>query len=159
MIVAALIGSALIGQGQVAAQPASKGRTYLSVDPGPAFSTKSQAGAPVLSAITARYGVTMPDGRKVDIQPEFHFTAPLGNAVVLRRVMVETDSAFRPSDMRDAPVHVPPEIQKQGAVIRGGWPCGGGRYHVTLLAWLEDATGQHSNALRYTIHCNELLLN
>jgi hypothetical protein len=34
----------------------------------------------------------------------------------------------------------------------------GGRYHVTLRAFLEDAQGKRGNAIQYTIHCHVLLM-
>ena len=133
-----------------------KGSTYLSVE-GPRGD--GAAGAPILKSITAKYDVMMRNGMRVDIQPEFHFVAPHGDAVRLRRALVETDSDVKASDIRDAPIRIAPGQQVKGAVIKGGWPCGQGHYHVTLLAWLEDVQGRRGNALQYTIHCNELLMN
>jgi hypothetical protein len=71
---------------------------------------------------------------------------------------VETDSAITQAGIRDAPLNIPPALQRAGATIKGGWPCGPGRYHVTLRAFLEDALGNRGNAIQYTIHCHELLM-
>lgn len=139
-----------------AAAPDMRGKTYLTLD-GPA-GNKPAAGTPVLKSITARYDVVMRNGRRVDVMPEFHFVAPRGNAVLLRRTMVETDSAITATEIRSAPVKIPAAQQMAGATITGGWPCGPGRYHVTLRAWLEDANGNKGNALQYTIHCHELVM-
>lgn len=138
------------------AAPVQKGRTYLSVE-GP-VGAPGKPGTPVLKSITARYGVIMRNGQRADVMPEFHFVAPKGNAVRLHRELSETDSAIGPDNIRGAPVDIPAAKQMAGATITGGWPCGPGRYHVTLRAWLEDADGNRGNALQYTIHCNELVM-
>jgi hypothetical protein len=138
------------------AAPALSGKTYLSVE-GPTGKS-GMAGAPVLQSITALYDVTTKSGRRVDIMPQFHFMAPNGNAVLLHRELMETDSAITQAGIRDAPIAIPADQQRAGAVVRGGWPCGPGRYHVTLRAWLEDAAGKRGNAIQYTIHCHELLM-
>jgi hypothetical protein len=134
----------------------ARGRTYLSVD-GPA-GPKPKPGTPHLDAITAEYDVMMKNGMKVDIMPEFHFRAPKGNAVILHRELVETDSAMTANGIRNARIAIPAVRQMAGSTIKGGWPCGPGRYHVTLQAWLEDAQGNRGNTLKYTIHCHEQLI-
>lgn len=133
-----------------------QGKTYLTVE-GPT-GTPAAIGTPVLQSITALYDVIMPDGFRVDVQPQFHFVAPKGNAVFLHRELMETDSAITAAGIVGAKVSTPAEQQMAGAVIRGGWPCGPGHYHVSLRAWLEDADGNRGNALQYTIHCHELVM-
>jgi hypothetical protein len=133
-----------------------RGRTYLTVEG--AVGKKPLSGTPVLKAITARYGVLRKNGMRVDVMPEFHFVAPKGNAVRLHRELVETDSAITAASIRGATIRIPGGQQMVGATISGGWPCGPGRYHVTLRAWLEDTMGNSGNVLQYTIHCNELVM-
>ena len=138
------------------AAPDMRGRTFLSVE-GPT-GKPGKAGAPVLKSITAIYDAKLRNGMHVDVMPQFHFVAPNGNAVRLHRELVETDSAITQADIQSAPVDIAPALQRAGATIKGGWPCGPGRYHVTLRAYLEDAAGNHGNAIQYTIHCHELLM-
>ena len=92
------------------------------------------------------------------MMPQFHFVAPNGNAVLLHRELVETDSAISQAGIRNARISIPAALQRAGTTINGGWLCGPGRYHVTLRAFLEDAHGNRGNALQYTIHCHELLM-
>jgi hypothetical protein len=138
------------------AAPDLRGRTFLSVE-GP-VGKPAKTGTPMLKSITALYDTTMRNGVHVDVMPQFHFIAANGDAVLLHRELVETDSAITPAGIRNAPIAIPPAQQRAGAIISGGWPCGPGRYHVTLRAFLEDARGNRGNAIQYTIHCHELLM-
>ena len=146
----------LLGFGSAHAAAASKGSSYFTFD-GP-VGPPGKPGTPVLQSITAEYNVVNRNGRHVDVRPNFHFIAPMGNAVELHRQLLETDSALPNTNIRSEPIHIPADLQRQGAVVRGGWPCGKSTYHVTLKVWLEDANGNSGNALKYTIHCNEQLL-
>jgi hypothetical protein len=132
-----------------------RGRTYLTVEG--AIGEKPLSGTPVLKAITARYDVIQ-NGTRFDVMPEFHFMASKGNAVRLHRELMETDSAITAANILGATITIPAAQQMVGATISGGWPCGPGRYHVTLRAWLEDTMGNRGNILQYTIHCNELVM-
>jgi hypothetical protein len=138
------------------AAPDMRGRTFLTVEG--ATGKPGKPGAPVLQSITALYDATLRNGMRVDVMPQFHFVAPGGNAVMLHRELVETDSAITQAGIRNAPIAIPAAQQRAGAVIKGGWTCGPGRYHVTLRAFLEDASGNRGNAIQYTIHCHELLM-
>ena len=138
------------------AAPDLRGRTFLSVE-GPTGKA-GKFGAPVLKSITALYDANMRNGMHVDVMPQFHFIAPNGNAVLLHRELVETDSAITQAGIRNARIAISPALQRAGATISGGWPCGPGRYHVTMRAWLEDSGGNRGNAIQYTIHCHELLM-
>ncbi len=111
-------------------------------------------GAPVLQSITWRGMVRTPSGAIVDVVPDFHFQAPNGNAVMLRRELVDTDGAFAQTQIAGATINTPAAAQKKGAVLSGGWRCGVSQYYITLRAYILDADGNRSNALRYTIHCN-----
>jgi hypothetical protein len=141
------------------AAPDMGGRTFLSVE-GPTGKPgkPGKPGTPVLKSVTALYDTTMRNGMHVDVMPQFHFIAPNGNAVLLHRELVETDSAITQAGIRNAQIAIPPALQRAGATVSGGWPCGPGRYHVTLRAFLEDARGNRGNAIQYTIHCHELLM-
>jgi hypothetical protein len=109
---------------------------------------------PVLQDITWRDNVKLCNGNTVDLVPDFHFLAPNGNAVVLRRELVTTSGAFSQTQIANATIDIPAEAQKKGAVMSGGWQCGADQYYITLRAFVMDADGNRSNAMRYTIHCN-----
>jgi hypothetical protein len=138
------------------AAPDLRGRTFLSVE-GPT-GKPGNADAPVLKSITALYDTAMRNGRHVDVMPQFHFIAPNGNAVLLHRELVETDSAITQANIRNGTIRIAPALQRAGATFSGGWVCAPGSYHVTLRAFLEDARGNRGNAIQYTIHCHELLM-
>jgi hypothetical protein len=110
--------------------------------------------APVLESITWRALVRTPNGMIMDLVPDFHFQAPKGNAVMLRRELVDTNGNIAQTQIASATINTPAEAQKKGAVISGGWMCGTAQYYVTLRAYVMDADGKRSNALRYTLHCN-----
>ena len=114
----------------------------------------SSPNAPVLDSITVRYGVRTPIGIVYDLVPDFHFHAPGGNALVLHRELVATNGAIAQTQLANASINVPPNGQKNGAVISGGWRCGVPIYYVTMRAVILDAEGNRSNSLTYTIHCN-----
>jgi len=89
------------------------------------------------------------------IVPEFHFIAPNGNAILLHREIVASSSQtnnrnFNPS----APINVPAQAQKEGAVFSGGWGCGTEQYYTTVTAYILDTDGNRSNEVQYTVHCN-----
>ena len=110
-------------------------------------------GAPLLQGITARTNVKA-GLTSVDLVPDFHFIAPNGNAIMLRRELVDTSGAFAQTQIQSATINIPAAAQKRGAVISGGWRCGTQVYYVTLRAFIIDADGNRSNAITYTIHCN-----
>jgi hypothetical protein len=113
----------------------------------------SGPGGPLLLSISARLGPKILNVTSQTIIPYFHFVAPNGNAVLLRRDLVDTngnDIRTNPSE----PINVPVDAQKQGAVIAGGWTCNAGQYYVTQRAYILAADGSRSNAVQFTIHCN-----
>jgi hypothetical protein len=115
---------------------------------------RADAGAaPILQNVTLRTNVSDGIGT-VSVVPDFHFIAPNGNAIVLRRELVETNGPFAQTQIRSATINTPAEAQKKGAVISGAWRCGVAQYYITLRAYIMDADGNRSNSLQYTIHCN-----
>jgi len=114
----------------------------------------SGTNAPVLQSITWRGLVPLPNGTIMDVVPDFHFQAAKGNAVVLRRELVDTSGAFAQTQIANATINIPAAAQMKGAVVSGGWRCGVQQYYITMRAFVMDADGNRSNALRYTIHCN-----
>jgi hypothetical protein len=112
------------------------------------------ASAPVLQAVTMRKDVPAGNGLIVSVVPDFHFIAPNGNAIVLRRELVETNGAIAQTQIMSETINIPAEAQRKGAVLSGGWRCGVAQYYVTLRAYIMDADGNRSNAIEYTIHCN-----
>jgi len=115
----------------------------------------SNSGGPVITAITAHLPPQTGAGIVNMIVPEFHFTAPNGNAVLLHLEILESTSQtdnrnFNPT----APINIPADAQKRGAVLSGGWGCGTAQFHTTVRAYIMDADGNRSNAVQYTVHCN-----
>ena len=113
----------------------------------------SKSGAPIITSISARANVPLPNGTVLDIVPEFHYVAPNGNAIVLHREIVESNNTQVRINNAGA-INAPGDAQKRGAVITGGWRCGPSQYYVTMKAYIMDADGNHSNTVQYTIHCN-----
>jgi hypothetical protein len=121
----------------------------------PAVIKGAQSGAaPILQSVTIRKDVPNGSGGFVSFVPDFHFVAPNGNAIVLRRELVDTNGAFAQTQIKNATINIPVAAQQRGAVISGGWPCGTAQYYVTLRAYIMDADGNRSNSLDYTLHCN-----
>jgi hypothetical protein len=119
----------------------------------PVNPVSSKPGGPILDSVSARLGPQMLNGMTEIIIPGFHFVAPNGNAVLLRRELVDTDANnihINPSEI----INVSAESQKRGATISGSFNCNNGQYHVTLRAYIMDADGNRSNAVQYTVHCN-----
>ena len=113
----------------------------------------SKPDGPILVSISARLGPSIANVPSQVIIPEFHFVAPNGNAVLLHRDLIETNAnGLRQNP--SAPINTPPEGQKKGAVIVGGFNCNRGHFYVTQSAYIMDADGNRSNSVRYTIHCN-----
>lgn len=119
----------------------------------PAANATHSAGAPVLQSISMRTNVSNGFGT-VSVVPDFHFIAPNGNAIVLRRELVDTNGAIAQTQINSETINIPAEAQKKGAVLSGGWRCGVAQYYVTLRAYIMDADGNRSNTMQYTIHCN-----
>jgi hypothetical protein len=121
--------------------------------PAPTPNHASSNAAPILQSVTIRTNVS--DGLgTVSVVPDFHFIAPNGNAIVLRRELVETNGPFSQTQIRSETINTPAQAQKTGAVLSGGWRCGVAQYYVTLRAYIMDADGNRSNSVQYTIHCN-----
>jgi hypothetical protein len=120
----------------------------------PVAKGSQSSAAPILQSVTIRKDVPTGSGGVVSYVPDFHFIAPNGNAIVLRRELVDTNGAFAQTQIRSATINIPAAAQKRGAVISGGWPCGTSQYYVTLRAYIMDADGNRSNSLDYTLHCN-----
>lgn len=118
----------------------------------PTNPVSSKPGGPILLSVSAHLGPSITAPSQMVI-PEFHFVAPNGNAVLLHRDLVETNSnGFRENPA--APINTSPDAQKNGAVIVGGFNCNNGKFYLTQSAYIMDADGNRSNSIRYTIHCN-----
>jgi hypothetical protein len=115
---------------------------------------QNPAAAPVLQSITMRMNVPVGNGTVMSVVPDFHFVAPNGNAVFLRRELVDTNGAISQTQINSETINIPAEAQKKGAVLSGGWRCGVSQYYATLRAYIMDSDGNRSNTLEYTIHCN-----
>jgi hypothetical protein len=115
----------------------------------------SKPGGPVITSMSVRLGPQIGNIATETIIPEFHFTAPGGNAVFLHREIVKSSSQndnknFNPT----APINIPAEAQKNGAVLTGGWGCGPTQYYTTVRAYIVASDGARSNSVQYTVHCN-----
>jgi hypothetical protein len=120
----------------------------------PADPKGSKPDAPIIQSISARTDVRLPNGLMFDIVPDFHFVSPKGNAIVIHREVVDSNA---PAQVHLNPAEVittPPDAQKRGAVVSGGWRCGPAQYYVTVKAVIMDADGDRSNEVKYTVHCN-----
>ena len=104
---------------------------------------------PVLDAITFRHANR--DGFQ-DVIPEFHFHDAEGDVRFIARELVSTNGPYERT--QGAPIDLPADLQRRGAIFAGRWPCGANVYFATLRAYLIDQAGNHSNAMNYTIHCN-----
>jgi len=113
----------------------------------------SGAGAPLLEWIKGRSSVVAPDGAAVETVPDFRVTGPKGN-LVMRRELVESDGAFGLTQAASYALDISADAHPDGVLPSGGWVCGSAKYFITLRTYVIDANGRHSNALRYTIHCN-----
>ncbi len=112
----------------------------------------SKPGAPIIQSVSARLMRT-PAGMVTGLVPDFHYVAPNGNAVVLHREIVDSNNTqihINPV----GPINAPPDAQKRGAVVSGGWRCGSAQYYATMKAYIMDADGNRSNTVQYTVHCN-----
>ncbi|HTW75795.1 MAG TPA: hypothetical protein VMD56_12835, partial [Steroidobacteraceae bacterium] len=134
--------------------PASRGNPAPPSGPAATSGTASASTAPILQSVTLRTNVPNGFGGFFSVVPDFHFIAPAGNAVYLRRELVSTDGNFAGANIRGADIHIAPEVQRRGATLSGGWRCGVARYYLTIRAYVIDADGNRSNAIEYTIHCN-----
>jgi hypothetical protein len=124
--------------------------------PGPAVrAAPARGAAPVLQSVTLRYNVRAANGTVISVVPDLHFTDADGDAVLVKRELVETSGPEpRMNVPPSAPIGTPAAAQKKGAVVSGGWVCGKDQYYTTIRAQLLDANGNLSNSLQYTIHCN-----
>jgi hypothetical protein len=120
----------------------------------PPADQRTSASAPVLQSVTMRMNVPTGNGTVVSVVPDFHFIAPNGNAIVLRRELVDTNGAISQTQIASETINIPAAAQRTGAVLSGGWRCGVAQYYVTLRAYIMDANGNRSNSIEYTIHCN-----
>ena len=117
----------------------------------PVNPVSSKPGAPVIQSISAQIPSM---GALVTslISAQFHFVAPNGNAVVLHREAESTGSNADRSP--NQAINIPPDQQKKGATVTSLWTCNDSRYSVAVRAYIMDMDGNHSNEVRYTVHCN-----
>jgi len=148
-LVSLLPASAMAVEAPVIASPPAT----LTVDED-APATAHSSDAPILQAVTARTDSREHTGGAFDLIPDFHFVAPNGNAIVLRRELIDTSGSISQTNIANQTINIPPAAQKKGAIVSGGWRCGTQVYYVTIRATVMDADGNRSNAIQYTIHCN-----
>jgi hypothetical protein len=113
----------------------------------------SKPGAPIIQSLSAQLPDTGPLLVTRLLSTQFHFVAPNGNAVLLHREVAKT-SANNVNLSPNQAINIPPDAQKQGAIVTGGWNCNVNAYYVTFRAYIMDADGNRSNEVQYTVHCN-----
>lgn len=113
----------------------------------------SGAGSPLLEWMRDTGPVTGPNGAPMDVIPDFRVTAR-SPVVMRRRELVNSDGAFKDTQAASYAVDIPAGTLTNGVIASGGWECGTAKYFITMRSYVIDADGKHSNALRYTIHCN-----
>ena len=69
--------------------------------------------APVLFDITWRKSVSNGRGLIFDVVPDFHFSAPNGNAIIVHRELVDTSGPISQTQLRDATINIPAAAQKK----------------------------------------------
>jgi len=119
----------------------------------PVNPVSSKPEGPVLLSMSVRLGPAPLNMTPKTIIPEFHFVAPHGNAILLHRDLIATSANSIHLNPSTA-INIPPEAQKKGAVISGGWTCTNSEYYTTISAYIIDSNGNESNAIKYTVHCN-----
>ena len=95
-----------------------------------------------------------PNGAPMDVIPDFRVTVMRAPVVMRRRELVNSDGAFEDTQAASYAVDIAPGSLQNGVIASGGWDCGSAKYFITMRSYVIDADGKHSNALRYTIHCN-----
>ena len=118
--------------------------------------TAPRGTAPVLQSIDIRRDVRAGNGRIVSAVPDFHFMDAEGDVILIRREVIETNGSISTASVPPtSPIITAAEFQKKGAVFSGGgWVCGTPKYYIKLAAQLQDASGNLSNKVEYTFHCN-----
>lgn len=114
----------------------------------------SGAGSPLLEWMRDPGPVMGPNGALMDVIPDFHVTVMRSPVVMRRRELVNSDGAFKDTQLASYAVDIAPGSLQNGVIASGGWDCGTSKYFITMRSYVIDADGKHSNALRYTIHCN-----
>ena len=114
----------------------------------------SGAGSPLLEWMRDNGPVMGPNGAPMDVIPDFRVTVMRSPVVMRRRELVNSDGEFKDTQLASYAVDIAPGSLQNGVVASGGWDCGTSKYFITMRSYVIDADGKHSNALRYTIHCN-----
>ena len=114
----------------------------------------SGAGSPLLEWMRDPGPVIGPNGAPMDVIPDFHVTIMRSPVVMRRRELVNSDGDLKDTQAASYAVDVAPGSLQNGVIASGGWECGTSKYFITMRSYVIDADGKHSNALRYTIHCN-----
>jgi hypothetical protein len=114
----------------------------------------SGAGSPLLEWMRDTGPVIGPNGAPMDMIPDFRVTVMRSPVVMRRRELVDSDGAFKDTQAASYAVDIAPGSLQNGIVASGGWECGAAKYFITMRSYVIDADGKHSNALRYTVHCN-----
>jgi hypothetical protein len=94
--------------------------TVDDADSADALAAAHSPDAPILQAVTGRTDPGNHTGLPFDLIPDFHFIAPNGNAIVLRRELIDTSGSISQTNISNETINIPAATQKKGAVISGG---------------------------------------
>jgi hypothetical protein len=114
----------------------------------------SGADSPLLEWVRSQGRVIGPNGAPMDVIPDFRVSTTKSPVVMRRRDLVESDGDFKDTQAAGYAVDIAADTIQNGIIASGGWECGARKYYITMRSYVIDAAGKHSNALRYTVHCN-----
>lgn len=89
---------------------------------------------------------------------DFHFIAPEGNATWLeQRIIRRSPGTGYVSSGKQ--IKIPADSQKSGAIVMMRGRCmRSDDNNAELEVYIKDANGNHSNTVRYTVHCGGMSL-
>ena len=124
----------------------------LTLDEQTAADVPSGADAPLLEWNRAHI-VRAKDGTIATL-PDLHFTPRKAPVVSLRRELAQSSASNGLEQQVPYSIDVGQAHQADGALTLQDWDCGTASYFITMRAFVIDADGRRSNAIRYTVHCN-----
>lgn len=124
----------------------------LTLDEQTAVDVPSGADAPVLEWNRAHI-LQGKDGA-ITTLPDLHFTPRKAKVVSLRRELVKSSASNGLEQQVPYSIDVSDAQQDDGALNLDPWTCGADAYFISMRAFVIDADGRRSNAIRYTVHCN-----
>jgi hypothetical protein len=124
----------------------------LTLDEETAVDGPSAAEAPVLEWNRAHI-LRGKDGT-ITTLPDLHFMSRKAKVVSLRRELAKSSASNGLEQQVPYSIDISDAQQVEGALDLDPWTCGADAYFVSMRAFVIDADGRRSNAVRYTVHCN-----